>query len=148
MPELQIGDILLMPIIVAVVEALKRLAKLPTQWAPVATAILAVVGYGLAFAPANRTGRSYGEKSLISGDLPHTAALPAGLRAGSRFASISIAFRANFHFFSFNFGFSPKSGLHKAEVEIIAQVSSPPGSGPRTPPTPESEKILEYIAET
>jgi hypothetical protein len=47
MPELQIGDILLMPIIVGIVEGLKKFANLPSRWAPVATAVLAAVGYGL-----------------------------------------------------------------------------------------------------
>jgi hypothetical protein len=53
LPELQIGGILLAPIIVAVVEAAK-LAGLPTPWARWLSAILSVAGYAATFAIANR----------------------------------------------------------------------------------------------
>jgi hypothetical protein len=104
------------------------------------------VGYGLAFTPANRTGRSYRKKTLVSGNLPHTTALPAGLRACPRFASIPIACGASFPFFNFDLGFCPEGGFHKAEGEIIAQVGSPLCSGSGTSPAPEAQKILEYIS--
>lgn len=45
MPDLQIGDILLMPLIVAIVEAAKRYG-FPVKYTPLLTAVLAVIGYG------------------------------------------------------------------------------------------------------
>ena len=43
-PELTIGTVALIPIIVAVIEGFKR-AGLPASWAPWANAVLTVVGY-------------------------------------------------------------------------------------------------------
>lgn len=48
-PELQIGSILLIPIITALAEIIKRVIKRPT-WAPWITAILTVAGYILVVA--------------------------------------------------------------------------------------------------
>ena len=45
-PELQLGAILLAPIIVAIIELVKK-AGMPTQYAPWANAGLSVLGYGL-----------------------------------------------------------------------------------------------------
>ena len=43
-PELTIGTVALVPIIVAVIQALKK-AGLPTSWSPWANAALTVIGY-------------------------------------------------------------------------------------------------------
>jgi len=43
-PELTIGTVALIPIIVAVIEAFKK-AGLPVTWAPWANAVLTVIGY-------------------------------------------------------------------------------------------------------
>ena len=43
-PELTIGTVALIPIIVAVIEGFKK-AGLPASWAPWANAVLTVVGY-------------------------------------------------------------------------------------------------------
>lgn len=44
--ELVVGGIALLPIIVALVEGLKRIG-LPTKYAPLANAVLSVLGYGI-----------------------------------------------------------------------------------------------------
>ncbi len=47
MPELSLGDITLMPIIVGLVQVLKTYAGLDSKYAPLATAILSIIGYAL-----------------------------------------------------------------------------------------------------
>ena len=48
-PNLQIGTVLLVPIIVAIIEAFKA-AGLPSKWAPWANAVLTVIGYAAVLA--------------------------------------------------------------------------------------------------
>ena len=45
-PNLEIGTIALIPVIVAIIEAFK-VAGLPSKWAPWANAVLTVLGYGV-----------------------------------------------------------------------------------------------------
>lgn len=47
MPDLTFGSIALMPVIVGIVEFAKRYFGLQTKHAPIATAILSVIGYAV-----------------------------------------------------------------------------------------------------
>ena len=68
LPELQVGSILLAPIIVALVEVAKRVG-MPSRYAPWLNGLLALLGYGLVVGvglfPASMEPVSYGLSALI-----------------------------------------------------------------------------------
>ena len=104
------------------------------------------MGDGLTFTPTDRAGRSNSKKTLISGDLPHAAALLARLRTCPGLAPIAIALRADPHFFNCDFCFDSEGGIQETKGKIVAQIGTPLYSGSGAPPRAESKKILKNIA--
>jgi hypothetical protein len=105
------------------------------------------VGNRLAFTATDRTGCAYCEKALVSRNLTDPAALTAGFRTGSRFTATAVAPGAYRSFFYIDLCFRAKSSIHKAESQVIAQVSAALYSGSGTSAGTESEEIVENIAE-
>lgn len=66
MDELTFNGILLAPLIVAVVEAMKRVLNMPSKYAPVATVILSVLAYGAIQYAATNSGFYFGFEQFLN----------------------------------------------------------------------------------
>ena len=83
------------------------------------------VRYGLSVTTTGWAGCSNGEKSLTSGNLPDSPAVPTGLGLRARFAAAAMALRTGFRFLNFDFGFGTKGRFHESKRQIIAKVCPP-----------------------